>query len=142
MRTIALVLSALALFACAGLEPAGPDVGPTVLSDDAYAEIASGKAVLIDVRLPAERVGGSPAPSSAIPFAREREEGGDEKKFAEEVRRTAAGRSVILICRFGVRSRFAREALAREGLPARSVADGFDGSEAGPGWKMWGLPIK
>lgn len=69
--------------------------------------------------------------------------------FVDEVRALGLdpGRAVYLICRSGVRSRAAAEALTAAGLgPAYNVADGFEGQHDAAqhrtvgGWKNSGLP--
>ena len=70
-------------------------------------------------------------------------------RFVDEVRAAGlqAGRPVYLLCRSGVRSRAAAEALTDAGLgPAFNVLEGFEGPHDGEGhrtvagWKVAGLP--
>ena len=71
------------------------------------------------------------------------------ERFVDEVRAAGLvpGRPVYLLCRSGVRSRSAAEALTAAGLgPAYNVAEGFEGPHDGnahrtvSGWKNAGLP--
>jgi rhodanese-related sulfurtransferase len=69
--------------------------------------------------------------------------------FVDEVRAAGldAGRPVYLLCRSGVRSKSAADALTAAGLgPAYNVLDGFEGPHDAQGhrtvagWKVVGLP--
>ena len=71
------------------------------------------------------------------------------ERFVEEVVAAGltAGRPVYLLCRSGVRSRAAADALTAAGLgPAYNVVEGFEGSHDAvghrsvSGWKNAGLP--
>ena len=71
------------------------------------------------------------------------------ERFVDEVRAAglAAGRPVYLLCRTGVRSKSAADALTAAGLgPAYNVLDGFEGPHDAQGhrtvagWKVAGLP--
>lgn len=76
-------------------------------------------------------------------------DGSINQRFVDEVREAGLepGRPVYLICRSGVRSRAAADALTAAGLgPAYNVLEGFEGppDAAGhrtvSGWKNSGLP--
>ncbi|MFL6150884.1 MAG: rhodanese-like domain-containing protein [Ornithinibacter sp.] len=76
-------------------------------------------------------------------------EGRVNERFVDEVRAAGLepGRPVYLLCRSGVRSKAAAEALTAAGLgPAFNVIEGFEGphDESGhrtvAGWKVAGLP--
>ena len=76
-------------------------------------------------------------------------DGSINRRFVDEVREAGveAGRPVYFICRSGVRSRAAADALTAAGLgPAYNVLEGFEGppDAAGhrtvSGWKNSGLP--
>ena len=71
------------------------------------------------------------------------------ERFVDEVREGGLepGRPVYLLCRSGVRSKAAAEALTAAGLgPAYNVLDGFEGPHDAQGhrtlagWKVAGLP--
>ncbi len=71
------------------------------------------------------------------------------QRFVDEVRAAGlpAGRPVYLLCRSGVRSKSAADALTAAGLgPAYNVLDGFEGPHDAQGhrtvagWKVAGLP--
>lgn len=111
----------------------------TISSLDAHDLLVEGEATLIDVRLPNEKYDGAPENAVEIPYTR----GGDDEKFREAVSAVSNRKTVILICRVGVRSRWAQEALRRSGISnTLSVEDGFSGNEKGLGWRGWGLPTK
>ena len=111
-------------------------------------------ALLVDVRTHAEwtYVGVPQLPGGrAVSFVEwsEYPTGTLNDRFVEEVRAHGAreGRPVYLICRSGVRSRAAAEALTAAGLgPAYNVLDGFEGQHDAEqhrtrgGWKNSGLP--
>lgn len=76
-------------------------------------------------------------------------DGALNERFVDEVREAglAPGRPVYLLCRSGVRSRSAAEALTAAGLgPAYNVVEGFEGPHdheghrSVSGWKNAGLP--
>lgn len=76
-------------------------------------------------------------------------EGRVNERFVDEVRASGLepGRPVYLLCRSGVRSKAAADALTAAGLgPAYNVSDGFEGPHDAQGhrtvagWKVAGLP--
>ena len=76
-------------------------------------------------------------------------EGRVNERFVDEVRASGLepGRPVYLLCRSGVRSKAAADALTAAGLgPAYTVSDGFEGPHSAQGhrtvagWKVAGLP--
>lgn len=79
-------------------------------------------AVLIDVRIPPE-VDGPIQGAIAVPYTRPGR-GGDDDAFAMEVEMASSGRRVILVCLYGVRSRWARDALLRRGIDSVSIHRG------------------
>lgn len=127
-----------------------------VTSAAAYAAVTGGEeALLVDVRTGAEwsfvGVPDLSASGGRVAFVEWSRfpDGSLNEHFVEEVRRAglAPGRPVYLLCRSGVRSRSAAEALTAAGLgPAYNVADGFegpldeDGHRTVSGWKAAGLP--
>ena len=128
------------------------DATPT----DAYAAVTGpGDALLVDVRTHAEwtYVGVPDLTSAAkdVVFVEwSRYPGGVlNDEFVDEVRAAglAPGRPVYLLCRSGVRSKAAAEALTEAGLgPAYNIVDGFEGQHDAAhhrtlgGWKNDGLP--
>ena len=123
---------------------------------EAYAAVTGGEdAVLVDVRTRAEwtfvGVPDLSAPGGALVLAEwsTYPDGNVNERFIDEVREAGLvpGRPVYLLCRSGVRSRSAAEALTAAGLgPAYNVAEGFEGPHDGnghrtvSGWKNAGLP--
>ncbi|HZB68577.1 MAG TPA: rhodanese-like domain-containing protein [Ornithinibacter sp.] len=123
---------------------------------EAYAAVTTGEdAVLVDVRTRAEwtfvGVPDLSAPGGALVLAEwsRYPDGNVNERFVDEVREAGLvpGRPVYLLCRSGVRSRSAAEALTAAGLgPAYNVAEGFEGPHDGnghrtvSGWKNAGLP--
>ena len=123
---------------------------------EAYAAVTSEEdAVLVDVRTRAEwtfvgvpdlsTAGGAPVLVEWSTYP----EGNVNERFLDEVGDAGVvpGRPVYLLCRSGVRSRAAAEALTAAGLgPAYNVVEGFegphdaDGHRAVSGWKNAGLP--
>ena len=123
---------------------------------EAYAAVTGGEdAVLVDVRTRAEwtfvGVPDLSAPGGALVLAEwsTYPDGNVNERFVDEVREAGLepGRPVYLLCRSGVRSRSAAEALTAAGLgPAYNVAEGFEGPHDAnghrsvSGWKNAGLP--
>lgn len=104
--------------------------------------------LLVDVRTEAEwRYVGVPAVDGLLRVAWVDEGGVRNPDFVEQVAAAADGREVLLLCRSGVRSVAAAEALTAAGTgPAYNVLDGFegplgdDGHRGGRGWRAAGLP--
>ncbi|MDF3045085.1 MAG: rhodanese-like protein [Ornithinibacter sp.] len=123
---------------------------------EAYAAVTGGEdAVLVDVRTRAEwtfvGVPDLSAPGGALVLAEwsTYPDGNVNERFVDEIREAGLvpGRPVYLLCRSGVRSRSAAEALTAAGLgPAYNVAEGFEGPHDAnghrsvSGWKNAGLP--
>ncbi|WP_291296931.1 rhodanese-like domain-containing protein [Elioraea sp.] len=114
------VLVALLAGACAGPEgrPGGaPTAGPSVVSPErALALAVAGEAVLVDVRLPQERVDRREPPHTAAWFPFDRY---TPRQFSTAVSETVDGqrsRPVVLICEVGVRSGWAAHALTEAGF--------------------------
>jgi rhodanese-related sulfurtransferase len=123
---------------------------------EAFAAVTGGAdALLVDVRTRAEwsfvGVPDLSASDGSVAFVEWSRfpDGSLNEDFVEEVRGTGLvpGRPVYLICRSGVRSRSAAEALSAAGFgPAYNVADGFEGPHDAQGhrtvsgWKVAGLP--
>ena len=119
--------------------------------------VQDGSAVLLDVRTPAEwdQVGIPDLSSLGRPLIQvdwQRFPPADRRrKFVAEVaaRGITPSQPVFVICRSGVRSKAAGEALAGTGFVTFNVADGFEGKPVFPGspvtsggWKGAGLPWK
>ena len=110
--------------------------------------VASGVAVLVDVRSDAERewVGYVPG---AVPLAWKQWPGmAPNAAFDEGIRAAVpAGRKAVLLCRSGVRSVAAAKRATELGLEAYNILEGFEGNpdEHGQrgrtgGWRFRGLP--
>lgn len=131
----------------AGVQPASGyagDIAPAL----AWQWLQSGKAVLVDVRTDAERewVGFVPG---AVPVAWAQWPGMALNAGFDDALKAAvpAGRSVVLLCRSGVRSIAAARRAAELGLEAYNILEGFEGdadeqAQRGHrcGWRMRGLP--
>lgn len=129
------------LVGCAAI-PAEPI--PTLLSLDAYELTRQGKLLVIDIRPEPERHrDGFPSSAIAIPYPTEIF--ADDRQFVRAVDRISQGNHRLpigLLCRRGVTSQDAQAVLRAAGYTTvYSVSDGFLGSETGPGWKAWGLPV-
>ncbi len=132
------------------------DYAGDVTPAEAYAAVTGADdALLVDVRTRAEwTYVGVPelaASGRGVAFVEWSHfpDGSINRRFVDEVREAGleAGRPVYLICRSGVRSRAAADALTAAGLgPAYNVLEGFEGppDAAGhrtvSGWKNSGLP--
>jgi len=110
--------------------------------------VASGVAVLVDVRSDAERewVGYVPG---AVPLAWKQWPGmAPNAAFDEGIQAAVpAGRKAVLLCRSGVRSVAAAKRATELGLEAYNILEGFEGNpdEHGQrgrtgGWRFRGLP--
>ena len=110
--------------------------------------VASGTAVLVDVRSDAERewVGYVPG---AVPLAWKQWPGmAPNAAFDEGIQAAVpAGRKAVLLCRSGVRSVAAAKRATELGLEAYNILEGFEGNpdEHGQrgrtgGWRFHGLP--
>jgi rhodanese-related sulfurtransferase len=117
---------------------------------DAWALVADGRAVLVDVRSNEERVFVGYVPGSVhVPWA-----SGTaltrNPRFARELEAKLGGKDkvVLLLCRSGKRSALAAEAFTKAGAPlAFNVLEGFEGDLDGQqqrgklnGWRSHGLP--
>ena len=132
------------------------DYAGDVTPAEAYAAVTGADdALLVDVRTRAEwTYVGVPelaASGRGVAFVEWSHfpDGSVNPRFVDEVREAGLepGRPVYLICRSGVRSRAAADALTASGLgPAYNVLEGFEGppDAAGhrtvSGWKNAGLP--
>lgn len=99
----------------------------------------AGKAVLIDIRTPAEWTE-TGAPKGAVRLDM------TQPDFADRIaamRRADPGKEIALICRSSNRSAHAAQALAKAGVTGvLDVAGGVAGSSRGIGWIAAGLPIE
>jgi rhodanese-related sulfurtransferase len=126
MKYLLLSLVLLAGASCAA------DV-PTIPPSEAAKRVAAGKAVLVDVREPAEwAASGVAAPAVLLPKS-EFDDGlkGDWQDFLAKV----GDRQIILYCRSGRRSGAVAAALAGKGHPVAN-AGGFQA------WQEAGLPTR
>jgi len=121
-----------------------------VTPEQAAQWMASGEAVLVDVRTDAERewVGFVPG---AVPLAWKQWPGmALNPGFDEGVRAAGeGGKKVVLLCRSGVRSIAAAKRATELGVEAYNILEGFEGNpdESGHrgqvgGWRKRGLPWK
>lgn len=123
-----------------------------VTPEASFAAVSAGAGVLVDVRTRAEwgYVGVPAVPAEFVEWLGY-PDGAVNVSFVEQVAATGLepGTPVYLLCRSGVRSRAAAEALTAAGYgPAYNIIDGFEGQldERGHrgrgGWKSAGLPWK
>ena len=109
-----------------------------ILPADARKVVAKGSTLFLDVRTEQERQAsiGDPTGTLPLPFR-------EAKYFVPAVRDLAGGdtsRIVVLICRVGIRSRNAGDALARAGFTEVCTVHG--GPESRHGWAFAGLPLQ
>lgn len=126
---------------CSSLSPMGE---PRISSLDAYDLSTRGELRIIDIRPDDERtrdgwpIDAMPVPFPTGPFA-------NHGRFIDRVTNVTHGdrdHPLALLCRRGVTSRRAQTVLTKAGFRSVfNIADGFLGSESGPGWKRWGLPV-
>ncbi|WP_408598234.1 rhodanese-like domain-containing protein [Limnohabitans sp.] len=119
------------------------DVSPQL----AHQWVASGEAVLVDIRSDAERewVGFVPG---AVSVAWKQWPGmAMNPAFDDEVQAAANGKKVVLLCRSGVRSIAAAKRATELGLEAYNILEGFEGdanlhAHRGfkGGWRFRNLP--
>lgn len=122
----------------------------TVSPPDAWALVANGQAVLVDVRSLEERTFVGSVPGSLhVPWASGTALIRNPRFVRElEARVGAKDKPVLLLCRSGKRSALAAEAAAKAGLALSfSVLEGFEGElddrqQRGHlnGWRQRGLP--
>jgi rhodanese-related sulfurtransferase len=131
-------------------EPENKGYAGDVTPEQAARWMASGEAVLVDVRTDAERewVGYVPG---GVPLAWKQWPGmALNPAFDDGVRAAAAGgKKVVLLCRSGVRSVAAARRATELGVEAYNILEGFEGNpdEQGHrnqlgGWRKRGLPWK
>lgn len=121
-----------------------PVTGSQVLSVDAYEMSRAGRLAIIDIRPIDERVRDG-APTGALSAVYLNDASADGEAFSRRISQLVQddhARPIALLCRRGITSRAAQKTLAGAGFATvYSIADGFLGSEAGPGWRWWGLPV-
>jgi rhodanese-related sulfurtransferase len=133
----------------AGVRPAEGYAG-NVTPEQAYAWVASGEAVLVDVRSDAERewVGYVPG---AVGLAWKQWPGMALNAGFDEGLKAAvpAGKKVVMMCRSGVRSISTARRATELGLEAYNILEGFEGDADAEGhrgrkggWRLRGLPWK
>ena len=109
---------------------------------EAHRAVSAGELVLVDVRSEREwhRTG---LPAGAVPITIH--QAGGSKAFYEAVLEAVDGdkaRPTGLICAGGVRSHRAMQILRARGFERlNDVAEGMEGSAAGPGWRRRQLPL-
>ncbi|CAN7666131.1 MULTISPECIES: rhodanese-like domain-containing protein [unclassified Variovorax] len=133
----------------AGVRPAEGYAGD-VTPEQAYAWVASGEAVLVDVRSDAERewVGFVPG---GVGLAWKQWPGMALNAGFDEGLKAAvpAGKKVVMLCRSGVRSISTARRATELGLEAYNILEGFEGDADAEGhrgrkggWRLRGLPWK
>lgn len=133
----------------AGVRPAEGYAGD-VTPEQAYAWVAGGEAVLVDVRSDAERewVGYVPG---AVGLAWKQWPGMALNAGFDEGLKAAvpAGKKVVMMCRSGVRSISTARRATEMGLEAYNILEGFEGDADAEGhrgrkggWRLRGLPWK
>ena len=128
MKIILFALAIIAVLVAVQRLFAGEVISPA----EAAGRVASGKAVLIDVREPAEWAAtGVAVPAVLLPLSDLQGKRVQWKTFLEK----NWGKELILYCRSGHRSGIAAALLAKEGW-ATTNAGGFKG------WSAAGLPVR
>jgi rhodanese-related sulfurtransferase len=133
----------------AGVRPAEGYAGD-VTPEQAYAWVAGGEAVLVDVRSDAERewVGYVPG---GVGLAWKQWPGMALNAGFDEGLKAAvpAGKKVVMLCRSGVRSISTARRATELGLEAYNILEGFEGDADAEGhrgrkggWRLRGLPWK
>jgi rhodanese-related sulfurtransferase len=103
---------------------------PRVRPASAAAEIAAGRAALVDVREPPEWAGGVAAGAVLLPLSDLHGERMQWRPFLERHR----GRRLLLYCQSGTRSGLAAARLRREGFDAVNLGSLL-------GWRLAGGPV-
>lgn len=129
-KPLFLIVAAAAAAALLGLSQAIADT-PRITPAEAAAKVASGEAMLVDVREPSEWKDGVAAPAELLSLSDLRGNRKQWKAFLEK----AGGKQIILYCRSGNRSGQAAEILAKEGRTVANVGAYKD-------WKAAGLPTR
>jgi rhodanese-related sulfurtransferase len=127
MKTLLLLALVVAVFLLLRYLLAGPSITPA----EAAARVASGKAVLIDVREPGEWSGGVAKPALLCSFSDLRGARAQWKSVLEANR----GKELILYCASGARSGLAAGMLRKEAFTVVNCG-GFGG------WRGAGLPVR
>jgi rhodanese-related sulfurtransferase len=121
-------LLCLALLPAVALGAGAPSVSP----QEAAKLVAAGKAVLVDVREPAEwKETGVAAPAVLLPKS---DFDGDQKQWKEFLAKNG-DKQVLVYCRSGRRSDAVAKALADKGVKAANVGGLGD-------WTKAGLPVR
>lgn len=105
----------------------GASVGPAEARD----RVASGQAILVDVREPGEWAGGVAAPALLLPLSNLRGDRGAWNAALEANK----GKEVIVYCASGMRSGIVASMLQKEGIKASNMG-GFGA------WRGAGLPVR
>lgn len=127
MKTLLIIAVVIAVLLLAKRLMAGPSLSPA----EADKLVASGDAVLIDVREPSEWNAGVAAPALLLPLSDLR----GAREFWKPVLQKNRGKQFILYCASGARSGIAAGLLRKEGFNAVN-AGGFTG------WRAAGLPVR
>ncbi len=157
-KALSAVCAALLLVACNAPSPIDESSGSVeeetvsvvaISSIDAYHMTVTREVTLIDVRGGDERTAaGAPASARPVEYERrwwqwDRSEGNEA--FLDRVLASVnedKTRPIALISNRGVVSRRAGALLAARGFTnVYYVVDGYQGTEDGPGWIGWGLPV-
>ena len=100
---------------------------PKISPADAAQRVKEGKAVLVDVREPAEWASGVAAPAVLLPKS---DFDGDQKQWKEFLAKNR-GKQVITYCRSGGRADAVAAALKKQGVDAASLGGLRDWTKAG-----------
>ena len=129
-RLVLLGLAGLALAACRGADAAG--AADSVSLETARAELAAGRAIVIDIREPDEHLTGVAAGARLLPMSRLAARIGEIP--------TDASQPVLLICRTQNRSSATLRALRERGYAHVRYVDGGMSEWARRGWPMVAPP--
>ncbi len=126
-----MLLRLLSLLMLGGLTASAADVAK-VSPADAAQRVADGRAILVDVREPAEWAeSGVAAPAELLPMS---DFNGDQKLWKPFLAKNA-GKELILYCRTGNRSGRVAAKLAEQNIPVANVGAFKD-------WQAAGLPVR
>lgn len=127
MKTLLIIAAVVTVLLLAKRLMAGPSLSPA----EADKLVASGDAVLVDVREPSEWSAGVAAPAFLLPLSDLR----GAREFWKPVLEKNRGKKFILYCASGARSGIAAGLLRQEGF------DAINGGGFG-GWRAAGLPVR
>lgn len=124
---LAIVIGILAFLVLRPLLAGGSRISPA----EAAAKVASGEAVLVDVREPDEWASGVAQPAVLLSLGELRGKGPERERFLQDNK----DRLIILYCASGMRSGMAAGTLKKEGYRVANLG-GFGR------WESAGLPVR